>query len=531
MVNAISCGSSGSEILATAGDMTVTEDDFRAEFNQLSPSGQVEVLEPFGKLNLVKRLIYERIFLREAEGMNTAVLQDWLEITELGYFSQSWLESRADVFMPEDIDSLLVDSLLRTHFVLSAVLVEDSLTAVQVLDDWIADVPSEPTTRMALASWSMNGSSYIDIQSDLFTFMTSDPVFAGYVTPYPDSGAVMFPAFGAWAVAQLEIDPLKGDAIPFTLDDVAPFMFAKVLADESGMMINSNGIREFASMLRVEHGRYLIFDDISFNPDMQLAVYEGGEVTASDITILIDLLSDEYFFTGIPAEYAFMAFPAPLLGAEMDVWRYVNSIGMIFWETEMGEQNGFVLTDSDRNLTITDFVLREKVIIPSLSLDSIEVMAYYENNAELYVLPELRSAKLVYIPLGDIDEDAEYNSFTSLPEYYSSIDSLGELIPTLTISKADFGPIGDAVFSAELNVFEGPIDIPQTDMASFFEVVEIVPSESSDPSDIYSILYDDCRMSEMSRLLNSYLEELWTGYEVEIDSAVVNNVDPWQSTY
>ena len=527
----VSCGGKDSEELATAGDLTVTIDDFRVEFNSLSPSEQVEVLAPFGKLDLVTRLIYREMLLAEAEQMDNSKLSEWLSITELTRFSQDWHLTAMNAFDVANIDSILVDSLLRTHFTLSAVLLEDSLSAEQVKIDWIANAPSEPLTGMALAPWSINGNSYIDIQSDLFTFITSDPVFAGYAVPYLDSGVTVFPAYGVWAVLKMNPAEQSDADISFTLNDVAPHIFNSTLAEEAGVIIMSDAVRDFSLILQTAGGHYFIPDTAVYERSMQLAIYEGGDITAGEVASLIDLLQDNNFRDEIPTEYSYISFGPPLLGVETDLWRYVNHLAMIFWKADMGRRSGLVLEDADRELTITDYVIREMVIIPAMTIDSTDIMSYYENNTEFYALPELRAVELVYVPRELIDVETEYDTFESLPDYYSSLDSMGELIPTRTIPAHKYGPLGDSIFNADLNEFEGPIEFPGTDMYAFFRVVEIVPPGNSNPNDIYDVLYDDYRVLELNRLLGLYLEELWAKYEVKIDSAMVDTVDPWQSNY
>ena len=53
---AAGCGSRR-ETLATVGDRRITRQDFISAFSSMSPSEQVDVLEPGGRLALVDRLI------------------------------------------------------------------------------------------------------------------------------------------------------------------------------------------------------------------------------------------------------------------------------------------------------------------------------------------------------------------------------------------------------------------------------------------------------------------------------------------
>lgn len=525
---AISCGGGDPETLATAEGFSVTVDSFREEFESLTPEGQVMVLEPGGRLDLVTRMINENLLLGEAVLSAPEDLDDWLMLSETAWLSSRWLEVRLDSMNAEGIDSLLVDSLLSIGITLEAVLMEDSTDAALLLDQWNRRSSFDPGEGMALAPWTLDGSSYIQLEGNMFSFLAGDPSFAAIAVPLAGEGYVQIPAFGAWVVCRMDTSPI--DPSLFTLQSVAKQYVATQLAVGSLVTVMSAPVSELAAHLTVRDGMYVVEDIENLDQTSVIAAYPGGALTVGDVIDVFGMIHPYNFFGGIPQDLYPVAPPLPTIEPGIDLWMFTGNLATVYSQAERAREVGIVFPEDQVSLTTTEHMLRVIALLPAASVDSASAIEFYNANMEYYTLPELRSVVLAYVPTEWMGND-RIDGFDDLEQYYSSTDSLGQMIPTPPRAVQVFGPIGPAIFAAPEGAFQGPVQVEGTDLFAFFEVMEIIPEGTTGPEDLLPLLVNDCRISMISANLDEYFVELWSRYDVEIDSSAVVRVDPWATAY
>jgi len=524
----LSCGGEDESILATSDGFTITLDDFRDEFENLTPEGQVMVLEEGGRLDLVIRLINRRLLLDEALISPPVDLDVWLRLSETAWLSNSWIEARLDSLNEQGIDSIMVDSLLDIGISLEAVLMEDSSEAALLLGDWREMGSYDPGEGMMLAPWSLDGSSYIQIDGNMFSFLAGDPSFAAVTLPLIGAGYVQVPAFGAWVVCRIDTTHIENDE--FTLQSVARQYVTAILGEESVVTVMSEPVQDLAGHLAISGGIYEVTDIEDLDLSSAMAFYPGGEITTGEVIEIFQLMRLENFFGNIPQELYPLAPPLPTIEPGIDLWMFVGNLATVHSQAERAFEAGMLFPDEQIELTTTEHMLRTVALLPAASVDSTAAIAHYEANSEYYTLPELRSVLLAYIPTEWLS-GAKVASFDELGQFYSSTDSLGVMIPTPPRAIEVFGPIGSYIFASEEGVFEGPVQVGEGDLYAYFEVVEIIPEGSTGPEDMLPLLMNDCRLSIISSNLEEYFLELWSRYDVEIDSTAVIQIDPWATVY
>ena len=527
-VSVLSCGGGDSEILATAEGFSVTVDSFREEFESLTPEGQVMTLEPDGRLDLVTRIINENLLLREAAESQPEGLNDWLMLSETTWLSAKYREILMDSMKTEGIDSILVDSLLSIGISLEAVIMEDSMEAALLLEEWNAGASFDPGEGMALAPWTMDGSSYIQIESNMFSLLAGDPYFAAITVPHAGEGYVQLPAFGAWAVCRMDTSSIEASA--FTGQSVAGQYVATQLVEGSLVTVMSGPVAELAGHLVVRGNAYEIEDVDDLDRSIVMAEYPGGVLTVSDVVDVFGMIKPDNFFGGVPSDLYAVAPPVPMIEPAIDLWMFTGNLATLHAQAARAREVGIVFPQDLTDLTTTEHMLRVIALQPAASVDSATAIEFYNSNAEYYTLPELRSVLLAYVPTEWMGSERIYG-FHELDKYYSSTDSLGQMIPTPPRAAPVFGPIGPAVFDAPEGSFQGPVQVEGTDLFAFFEVVEIIPEGTTGPEDLLPLLVNDCRISVISESLDEYFMELWSRYDVEIDSSAVVRVDPWATAY
>ncbi len=525
---AASCGS-GEAPLASGDGFEITVEDFRSEFESLTPEGQVSVLEQGGRLQLVERMINRRLLLSEAGDAPPEGLDDWLRLSETAWLSRGWLEASLDSMSEAGPDTAEVLRLAGTEVDIRAVLMRDSAAAAGVLARWSSEGPGEPEGGMALAPWTEGDESYLEMGSGLLAFMAGGPALARAALPRAGEGPVLVPLFDAWAV--LSVDTASTDLGPDEVDlqQAATYKAMWELAAAGSVRVSSPAVEQVAGMLSVDDGRYVL----DLEPDaagLVLADYAGGELTAGDLERLFEMLVPESFFGGVPEELAHMALPSPMVDPGIDLWMYVSSVSSSMARAEAARESGMEMPDGESLLTVTEHVLRRAVLQPESDVDSTEAIAFYEEQRDMYTVPELRSVLLAYVPAEWAPEGA-VDSFDELGDYYTNADSAGNMLPTPLQPREVYGPLADAVFQADTGVIVGPLEVPGTDMLAFLEVVEVMEEGAADPSAILPQLRADARLSAVSERLQDYLMELRESYDVEVDTTAVSRVDPWRSVY
>lgn len=524
----LSCGGEDGEVLARGTGIEVTDEDFHREFDSLLPNDQVSVLEPGGKLALVTRMAYREALLAEAEKMQLPELEDWIEISRELWLARRWLEEELEDIYAADLDTSWIDSLMSIETSLSAVLMRDSLSALEVLDEWKALGPRRPPSGMALSPWSLEGSSYLDFQGSFFTLYSGNPEMARVMLEHTGQGPSMTGLYGVWAVFQ--VDTALTEIPPYSVPVAARFYIFSKLDEIRGITVLSPGVEELAEHLVAEEGRYSFISLDELDRGIPVASYPGGELTAGEVVSTAMTVRDENFFRGVPEDFVPFMLPRPLLDPAVDLWVYAEGLAEIERQAGLAEQEGMTWPGEERELTVTDAVLKSRVLVGGTPVDTAAALDYYRENAELYRIPELRSIEVVYVPYEWMPEDSA-GSFAELDMYYTRADSLGNLVPTEPCPLEMYGSYGERVFEAEEGVFTGPVDDPEDEAFVFFRVVDIIPEGEADPMYILPRLMEDCRQAMVNRILEGYLLELWDAYSIEIDSARVRELDPWSSVY
>ena len=524
-----SCGGGEENVLAKGDGIEITQEDFYAEFDRLLPEDQVSILEPGGKFDLVTRLVYREILLSRAQTEDIEDMDFWLDISRDSWLSRKWIETELESMYEAGLDTAWIDSMMAIDVDMSVVLMEDSSSASALLEQWSESGPGRPDSGMVLAPWTSQGSSYLSFDSDCFTLYCGNPVFTQKVLEYSGSGPVSFPLFAAWAV--LEIDTThSGEVGNYDLQTAAGYYLSANLSRLSGVTVISPAVMQLSDYMDVEGGRYVMAADEEFPRDLVLAQYPGGSLTAGDILQLSENVVDDSFFRGVPEDFKGYMLPEPLLEPAVDLWNYVESVAQVRSQAHMALQNGIQWPEEQRELSLTDHVLRTSVLMETGPVDTTEALEFYSENSEAYDIPEMRSIVVAYVPREWVPE-GEVNGFEDLDTYYIHADSSGDPVPTRLMPREMFKGYGEQVFQARPGVFTGPVEYEDDDVYVYFQVVDVVEEDENDPMSILPFVIEDARTAMVAQRLENYLLELWNDCSIEIDSAAVRELDPWESTY
>lgn len=524
----VSCGGKESDVLVRGDDIQVTEDDFHREFERLLPDDQVGVLEPGGKLALVTRLAYREILLAESGRMELPDLDGWMEISEDVWMAKQWLAEELQRIYEAGLDSSAIDSMMSIEVSVAAVLLSDSALAMDLRDQWRTGSPFQPDSGMALAPWNHQGSSFFQFDGSYFLLHSGNPGFASEVIRLAGQGPGVIPAFGAWAL--VSVDTSEAVLSDYSIPAAARYFISSSLSETRDITVISPAVSQLAEHFTLSDDGYDFVDTEDLEMDMVLARYPGGNLTAGDVLGTAELVRDRNFFTGVPQDFMSCRLPDPMLDPEVDLWVYVEGLAEIRRQTDLAAEEGIVWPEYERQLTLTDQVLRERVLGRIAPVDTAAALDYYYQHSDLYEVPELRSIEVAFVPF-DWMPEGQVDSFDDLDRFYSHTDESGGLIPTDPCPVQLYGGYGQEVFSAPESVFTGPVEYPGDQVFVFFRVVRIIPAGQEDPMLIMPVLMEDCRMTMVNSRLEDYLLELWDGYSVEIDSGLVRELDPWESGY
>jgi len=523
LVFCVSCGGGNGDVLATIGNIDLTESDFRDTFDRLSPEEQVQVLEPGGRMDLMMRIVHRTLLEMACTDTSPSRSDTWVRLYSDAWLASEWLSAASTSFQtaPDAIDS----TLLSRSFSLSVVLVEDSADAQEVVRQWNLDSPSEPACRMALAPWSTRESSFADL-SGLLLQLPVDLFF--FFGEHAGEGAIAVPAFGVWAVGDFEITELDSTADPG--DTGTSVFFLRYLSESLRLEMNSLEIERFGAGMSISDGSY-----VYLAPDSSRSVvvsWDGGELDAQDLYEILSSVQDHNFFEGLPTELVAFAAPSPRLSPELDLWFCVSRYGRTMLQAQLSAEDGRSVPSSVISQVKAENLLRTVILEPLSNPDSAEVLEFYSEHIDAYSLPEQRSVLMVYVDADRVPELSDASSFDALGEYQTMLDSEGEMKPTPLQSRDVFGDLlGDEIFSSSLNAFNGPVMPPEGEFAAYFQVVSIEPASPMQPDEIWGVLEEAYRSSRALEELDDYLLELWSEYNVEIDSNRVMGIDPWTDIY
>ena len=529
----LSCAGGDEEVLARIGDeMNITSEDFQEAFDNLDPQFQVRVLDPGGKLSLVQRLVDKALLELEVERRDLASDERavwWQELYETSFLSELWLDSFDSGFPVLVTEDSSWVHLFSERIDLVVAMAPDSAAALQLAELWEAGAPAA-LDDAPLAPWNDETSCL-----GRFTGTAADVPPELYVAFGESNGEIRVSSlYGLYAV---------GIMTRFTLDSppdleldqgTAGLLYVRALRDSAAIAPLSAPIGELSERLVVTRDGMYAFDSTSppVDEDAVLCEYRGGVITAGDVVRLVDRITPRAFIGSTPEEMTALAPPAPSpLGPGPDLWFYVHRLAQVSAQAEAARAAGLTDgLDQARRLALVEELLRREVVEPNDEPDSARVLAYYEENRDLFYMPERRSILLAYVPADSLDAMGAPRSFADVSRF-SPRDDNGDPIPTPLQVRPSFGPLGDAVFSAGEGEFAGPFGDEGEGIQAFMQVLEIAEEGYLEPDEIWDSLTQTARQHFIVDGLEAFLEELADGYGVEIDSIAVNRVDPWSQVY
>ncbi|PIE52363.1 hypothetical protein CSA37_06115 [Candidatus Fermentibacteria bacterium] len=507
---AAGCGGAGE--LGSIGGEPVTEEQYLEVFNGLPAEEQVSVLEPGGRMELMERIVRKKLLLA-AWAEDTSVSGPWEELYTVSVLSDSMFRRIAMEFDAESyIDSL--SSTGYSSFSLRAVLFADSSEAVQLAEQWNTG-NFDQTVPSVSAPWSnpSTESSYRFFSGPLHTLT---PVFLPLLEMEHGTAHVL-PMFGQWGVGLLELE--EGEWVS---DESAPGIgLMNLVGVRSGEKLLAAGIRELAGNCAVSGTVLVPAGEGSSTP---VAVAGTDTITVSDFLEVMEMASPSNFFGGVPEELAAFSPPELTFSPEITIWFYARSVAQRFALAESASAAGVQIPSGTLDYARAESVVRDRVLKPSIP-DSAEVALWYEQNTDMFVLPERRSVLLGYTE-GSLAETAP-SSFEQLDQLQTIVDEDGEMVATPAQFEVSFGEIlGPEIFQAEPGVFSGPVQL-DGELAAWFQVVEIVPSGVAALDEIYPVAVSAAANQIFSEGFETLISDLRSSYPVVVDTAAVVEIDLW----
>lgn len=496
----VSCGGSGDRLGTVAGE-PVTVQDFLETFRGLPPDRQVAVLEPGGRMALMQGITTKRLLLAAADASPASDTDFWVRLYSSAWLSDSLIRSMAVSFDPEPVLAGL-DSCIHT---IRVVLLPDSLSAVETARIWSASGPSDPGGSLT-APWSAgSGTGY--------RVMSGPPWYfpAGLVPLLTGSEVMVLPMYGGWLVGVSE--RTEAAAVP---------------DQNAGMSLFGWEVERAASVtISAEHVRLLDADPAaSRGSDAVLAIWEGGELTVSQMSEILDKVSPLSFPHGIPAELSAFTMPEGPSDRLTALWFVVSSTSRTLALADLAGRAGGSAPVSTGDYARTEALVRERVVVPSTP-DSARVQAFYEENIHNYTLPERRSVLLGYVEAHRIPGLQGATGFGDLGEYQTMADSSGNPVPTPLQPRSALGEaLGAAVFAAEPGSFQGPVEVGGG-LAAYFQVVAAVPQAPVPLHDVFPLVEMELFQNSFDVSFSEFIDSLSLELGVEIDTAAVQRVDPW----
>jgi hypothetical protein len=522
---AISCGRDGS-VLAKVGDREIRTVEYREAFASLTPQEQVEVLRPGGRTALLERLVTKNLLeLASDSGSTGASSAAWVDLYETSWLARKWSEIEYQGYRsaPTDTTSLLA---LTQGFRLAIALLPDSNSAASTLSGWTAGGPSAPS-RTALAPWTAGGSSFRLLHGMMLNLA---PDLEAAISGHTGSDPFAFPIYGVWAVAAFDMIGPLSDTLPA---GIGTFSFLRDVERRAGVSPSSRGIESLSSSMIMGDNGYCFPDLSGIDQGAVLASWNGGIVTAGDVVGLFEAIQPDSFFGGVvPEELSVFAPPRPgPAGPAIDLWFYVTALAQTRWEAEQGRAAGLSPDSAQAGMMATvENLLRREVLQRAGTPDSSAMLDYYSRNRGSLVYPERRSVVLAYVPSELADSIGLPADFGPLSQW-TPLDPAGRPIPTPLQPPDTFGPIAEAIFSAEPGIVTGPVETGTPGMTAYFQVLSIAPPDTAEAFEVWPLLESGARAERIEAAFGAYISELRSRFGVEIDSTAVEAIDPWGSSY
>lgn len=495
----VSCGGSPDRLGTVAGQ-DITVNDFLETFNDLPPDRQVAVLEPGGRLELMRGIVTKRLLLAACDLTPATDTDFWVDLYATAWLSDSVTRSLAMEFDPEPILSGLDSTVYSIH----VVLLEDSSTARQVAAAWRAAGPSDPGASL-LAPWSAGlGTS--------FRTMSGPPwQFTSAFRQLLDSRDVqVLPRYGAWLVGLTALTDVK--AVPD--QNSAMSLFGWEIERVAGVTVNALELNRFASGFS-ETGDETV-----------LAFWNGGQLTTQDMALILERVSYRSFPDGVPPELSAFSRQSPSSDSITILWFSVLSTSRSMALAGVARSQGADAPRSTIDYARTEALVRERVILQAMP-DSSQVAAFYAENLQRYSIPERRSVLLAYVEQGRVPQLQSVQDFPELGEYHSMTDSFGNLIPTPLQPIEAFGEfLGERVFTAPLGTFVGPVE-SGGELTAYFRVIAVAPPDTFPIETVYELAEIDLFRSRFEPFFTEFIDSLTLELGIEIDTTAVERVDPW----
>lgn len=511
-------------VLAEVGDSEITRDDFVKAFCMLAPAEQVRVLEPGGRVALLDRLVTKKILEMSLACEDTTGASFWTALYEDAWLADRWRQTAFSAFRDTaetDADALTRQARLRI------VLVPDSAAAARCASEW-GSADWSPPSVTSLAPWSAGGSSYRVLEGPLFAL---PPDLAGVLLPLEGSGPSVFPMYGAWAAAELNLGEQLTESLPPGAADM--LAFESLLRRESGIRPSSPAIEALSRTMTVgEDGRYTLPPPEPGDAGGVLVEWNGGSIDAAGVALLFREVRPSAFFDGVPPELQSLAAPPPgPAGPGVDLWFYLVGLAQRRWEAGMGRASGLDPDTSEvAAMARVEHMLRRNVLETLTPPDSSSVMSFFERHRDDLQVPERRSVLIAYVPSEIADSLGAADGFEEVAGWAPAGPD-GSPLPTPPQPPEAFGSLAEAVFSASEGVVTGPVPASVENLSAYFEVVSVVPAGTADPAEIWPLLEGWAGREALVESYRAYISELRSHFSVDIDSSAVESVDPWGGTY
>lgn len=506
-----SCGSSGD--LGTVAGVPVTTDEYLSVFNGLPAAMQVSVLEPGGRLELMNRIVMKRLLLT-AWGEDVSVSAGWEDLYRISMLADSMFNRIGFAFDQHSyIDSMTVCGF--SEFSLRVVLLDDSTSAAEMALQWNNN-DFEASVVSVSAPWSLvDGSSYRAFSGSVQRISSS---FLPLLTMTQDVAHVL-PMYGEWCVCLLNLT--EGDWIS---DDGATSLgFMSAIANEAPYTVLSSGITILSDNCTVSGTRIVPMGDGNQEP---LILFGENVLTVADVLDIMKMADPINFPGEVSLEIAVFSPSEILVNPETTLWFYVEKIAQKYALFSLAEETGITLPENALDFSRAESVIRTRVLEASIP-DSAGVAAWFEQNSEVFLIPERRSVLLCYTPQSTMNDSITVSDFDELEECQTIVDQNGDMVPTPPQVEQAFGSVlGPAIFAADSGVFSGPFQTDE-ELVAWFKVVEIVPAETALLEDIYPQVEMIAASVMFSSEYDNLIDDLYTGYSVTIDTAAVAEIDLW----
>ncbi len=509
-----SCGNSGE--LGSVGGIPVTTQEYLTVFNNLPADMQVSVLEPGGRLELMNRIVMKRSLLAAWQDDQT-VSAGWEDLYRTSMLADSMFNRIGFGFD----QTAYLDSIREcgySGFSLRAVLLDDSVNADEMAFEWNSGNYDASVLSLS-APWSLaDGSSYRSFSGPVQRITTTFLPLLSMETGV----AHVLPMYGEWCVCILNLS--EGEWVQD--DEAVSLGFLSTVAVAAPHVILSRGISSLAENCTVSTIGIVPQGEGSMEP---VVLFSNDTLTVADILDIMRKAHPVNYSGQVPDQISVFSPPQVFSTTEVALWFYVKAVAQKYGLAELATEQGVLLPEDALDYSRAESVIRTRVLQASIP-DSSDVAAWFEENSELFLMPERRSVLLGYTTAAEASDSQTVSGFAELTGCQTVVDSSGVMIPTPPQVAEAFGEVlGSAVFAADSGVFTGPVILDE-ELAAWFKVIEVVPPEIALLEDVYPQAELLAASMMFSTGFDDLLSELFATYTVTIDTAAVTEIDLWGGT-